>query len=142
MATLTSVAGQWLSVLHSPPDHKTREQGKCTGLDAAKWAACPGTQPTGAPLTLVGLSCHLLCLLLECDLPLQKTTLSRVRGLCLHLPSQINKPASISSCKPPRRSPGTSARCRGVVSTDFRPLLSAEKGKHCGTTPSLCKHHI
>ena len=35
--------------------------------DAVRWAACPGAEPTGDPMMLVGPSCHLLPPLLECD---------------------------------------------------------------------------
>lgn len=154
MATLTSVnggEGQLLSNLHSLPAHQTREQRKGTSLDAARWAACPGAEPTGDPLMLVGLSCHLLCLLLEYDLLPKKSTLSRVRGLCLHSLPQTDKLASISAHEAPQRSPGTSPRCRDaeqcVMSTDFGIPLSVEKCKQYRITAlppphNPCNHYL
>lgn len=140
---------QLLSILHSLPAHQTREQRKGARLDAARWAACPGAQPSGDPLMLVGLSCHLLCLLFECDLLPKESTLTRVRGLCLHSLPQTDKLASISAYELPPRSPGASPRSRGagqcVVSTSalsylWRRANSTECPTHTYTDP--CNHHI
>lgn len=137
-----------LSILHSLPAHQTGEQRKGTSLDAARWAPCPGAQPTGDPPMLVGLSCHLLCLLLECDLLPKKSTLTRARGLRLHSLPQTDKLVSISAYELPPRSPGTPRRCRDAeqcgVSTDFCIPLSAEKCKQYRTPTYThpCNHHI
>ena len=52
------------------PSPAAQGTGKGTSPDAVRWAACPGAEPAGDPMMLVGLSCHLLPPLLEGDLPL------------------------------------------------------------------------
>lgn len=145
------VRSQLPSILHSLPAHQTTDRRKGASLNAARWAACPGAQPSGDPLRLVGLSCHLLCLLLECDPLPKQSTLSRVRGVCLYSLPQADKLASISAYQAPQRSPGTSPRCRDaeqcVMSTDFCIPLSAEKCKHYSITAlppphNPCNHHV
>lgn len=144
MATLTSVnGGEWSMAIHPPLIPSPSDQG--TGEGRQPQCREMGCMPrsTRDPLMLVGLSCHLLCFLFECDLPPKKRTLSRIRSLCLlYLLPQTDQLASISAYEPPQRSPGPSPRCgdaeQGVVSTDFCIPLPVGKCKQCGMTRSLC----
>lgn len=111
-----------------PPFTTAQGTGKGASPDAVRWVVCSGAEPTGDPMMLVGLSCHLLHPLLECDLPLppKKNALSRVKDSHLYL-RQTDKLTSISACEPPHSSPGTPPRCRGaeqcMVNTDLHFCL-------------------